>query len=269
MPQPAVKLDPGALSSETVVSSALIFFAFFLLGADINSARRLIEQGKIGEALTEIQTVLRTAPDDPEVQYEAGELLRTLGADRAEKLQQLAPGSAEAHELLARSLEARGLLNDALDQYRAALRANPNQRGLHFLIGNVLWKKRDFENARPELEAELRLNPNHALANLRLGQVLLTQDQPSCLDYLRKAVAADDSSIEAHRSLGQAYRLTGDHEKALRQFRIVAERRPNDDEVHAQLAGEYRALGDAAQAKAEMEAHRRLLQSRAAAAQPK
>jgi tetratricopeptide (TPR) repeat protein len=251
------------------VSAALIFFAFFLLGADLDSARRLIEQGKISEALTEIQSALRTAPGDPEVQYQAGELLRMLGADRAEKLQQLAPDSAEAHELLGRSLEARGLLNDAVDQYRSALKVNPNQRGLHFLIGNALWKKRDFENARPELEAELRLNPNHALANLRLGQVLLGQDQRSCVEYLRKAVAADDSSVEAHRSLGQAYRLNGDHQQALRQFRIVAERRPNDDDVHAQLAGEYRALGNAAQAKAEMEVHRRLLEARAAAAQRK
>jgi tetratricopeptide (TPR) repeat protein len=242
---------------------------WFLLVADINSARRLAEQGKTAEALAEIQAALRSAPDDPEVQYQAGELLQSLGANRAEILQKLAPESAEAHELLGRSLEARGLLNDALNQYRAALRVNPALRGLHFLIGNVLWKKRDFEAARAELEAELRFNPNHALANLRLGQTLLNLDQPSCVDYLRKAVAADDSSIEAHRALGQAYRLTGDHRHALEQFRIVAQRRPNDDTIHAQLAGEYRALGDAARAKAEMEEHRRLLEARAAAARTK
>lgn len=241
----------------------------YLLLADINTARRLAEQGKTAEALAEIQAALRSAPDDPEVQYQAGELLRTLGANRAERLQQLAPESAEAHELLGRSLEARGFLNDALGQYRAALRANPALRGLHFLTGNVLWKKRDFEAARAEFQAELQLNPNHTLANLRLGQTLLSLDQPSCVDYLRKAVAADDSSIEAHRALGQAYRLTGDHRRALEQFRIVAQRRPDDDTVHAQLAGEYRALGDSARAKAEMEEHRRLLEARAAAARTK
>jgi tetratricopeptide (TPR) repeat protein len=242
---------------------------WFLLLADINAARRLVEQGKTVEALAEIQAALRNAPDDPEVQYQAGELLRTLGANRAERLQQLAPDSAEAHELLGRSLEARGRLNDALAEYRAAMRVNPNLRGLHFLIGNALWKKREFEAARAELEAELRVNPNHALANLRLGQTLLSLDQPACVDYLLKAVAADDSSIEAHRALGQAYRLTGDHRRALEQFRIVAQRRPKDEAVHAQLAGEYRALGDAARAKAEMEEHRRLLEARAAAAQTK
>ena len=240
-----------------------------LLIADIRSARALLDQGKTVEALSELEAVLRASPNDPEVQYEAGELLRALGAERAARLQRLAPESPEAHELVGRSLEAGGHLDEALAEYRAALRNHAGLPGVHFLIGNVFWRKRDFEAARPELEAELRLNPNHPLANLRLGQVLLSLNEPASVEYLRKAVAADDSSVEAHRELGKAYRLLGDHAAALKEFRIVAGRRPNDESVHAQLAGEYRAVGEPARASAEWAIHRRLLETKADAARRK
>jgi tetratricopeptide (TPR) repeat protein len=238
--------------------------------ADVRSARALLEQGKKIEALKEMEAALRSAPDDPEVQFEIGELLREIGTERASLLQRMAPESAEAHELVGRSLESSGHLDEALAEYRSALKNNAGLQGVHVLIGNVLWKKRDFEAARPELEAELRLNPNHPLANLRLGEVLISVNEAkSALPYLTRAVQTNDSSIEAHRELGRAYRLLGDHRAALTQFRIVADRRPDDGSVHAQLAGEYRTLGDVDEAKAELAIHRRLLEAKASAGQRK
>ena len=248
----------------------LVCIVYSFLFADVRTARALLERGKTLEALNELQAALRSAPDDPEVQYEAGELLREIGAERAAELQRMAPESAEAHELLGRSLEARGQVDEALAEYRLALKSHADIAGVHLLIGNVFWRKRDFEAARPEFEAELRLNPNHPLANLRLGQVLISlNDARASLQYLKRAVAADDSYIEAHRELGRVYRLLGDHHAALSQFRIVADRRPNDESVHAQLAGEYRAIGEVGQANAEWAIHRRLLEAKAAAAQRK
>ncbi|MGI8988297.1 MAG: tetratricopeptide repeat protein [Bryobacteraceae bacterium] len=239
--------------------------AFFLAG-DLNQARTMLREGRFPEALRELEAAMRKEPGNPEIEYQIGEMLREQAADRAARLEELAPDSAEAHELLGRSLEARGNLDDALLAYRAALLKNPRLPGVHFLIGNILWKERDFEAAKPEMEAELRLNPNHALANLRLGQILLAMDRPGpAADRLRDAVRADDS-IEAHRALGKAYRALDNNADALREFQIVAGRRPQDDSVHAQLAGVYRSLGNTEQAKAEMEAHRRLLQERAEAA---
>src|SRR6516164_7550573 len=136
--------------------------------ADIRTARALLEQGKTIDALKELQAALRSAPDDPEVQFEAGELLREIGAQRAAELERVAPESAEAHELVGRSFESRGRLDEALAEYRIALN-----------------------------------EPNAAL------------------EHLKRAVEADDSSIEAHRELGRVYRLIGDHRAALNQFRIV------------------------------------------------
>ena len=237
------------------------------MAGNLDQARALLRDGRFPEALRELAESLRKAPGNPEVQYQIGEILGQLGTDRAARLEELAPDSAEAHELLGRALEARGDLVGALSAYRAAMARSPRLPGVHFLIGNILWKQRDFEAAQPEMEAELRGNPHHALANLRLGQILLAMDQPgAAAEHLREAVGADNASIEAHQALGKAYRALRDYQQALREFQIVASRRPQDDAVHAQLATVYRSLGQTARARAEMETQRRLLQEKAEAA---
>ncbi|MDQ6706740.1 MAG: tetratricopeptide repeat protein [Acidobacteriota bacterium] len=248
------------------MSFDVVLSVFFLAG-DLNHARAMLRDGRFPEALREMEDAMREAPGDPEIQYQIGELLREQAAGRAARLEELAPNSAEAHELLGRSLDARGNLDEALAAYRAAISKNPRLPGVHFLMGNIQWKRRDFEAAKPEMEAELLLNPHHALANLRLGQILLAMDQPGpAADRLRDAVRADDSSIEAHRALGKAFRALGNNAGALQEFRIVAGRRPQDDSVHAQLAAVYRSLGKPELVKAEIEKHRRLLQEKKDAA---
>jgi Flp pilus assembly protein TadD len=132
--------------------------------------------------------------------------VRELASDRASRLQQLAPDSAEAHELLARSLESRGKLDEALIEYRAALLSSAGARRSSAWIA----RKSDWSTC--------------AAQSLHW----------KCIRHWGK-----------HTALGK-------HRDALEQFRIVARARPNDDSAHAQLAGEYRALGDLLQAKAEL-----------------
>ncbi len=247
------------------LGAGLLLYALFAV--DLRSARTHVQNGEMLEGIREIEAALHSAPDDPEIQFQAGQLLREISAEHALRLQQLAPNSPEAHQLLGRSLEARGRLDEALTEYRAALRNNGARPGLHFLIGNILWKQRDFEEARKEFEAELHSNPKYVLANLRLGEVLLNMGEPAAAaEHLQTAVQADESSVNAHQALGRAYRALGNHVEALKEFQFVVRHRPSDESVHAQLAGEYRAIGDYDKAKAEMELHRQLLRVKADAA---
>src|SRR5258708_39900741 len=101
----------------------------------------MLREGRVPEALSEMDALMRAAPDNAEIHYEIGELLRELAGERAARLEELAPDSAEANQLLGRSLEARGNLEEALTAYRAALSRNPRLPGLHFLIGNIQWRE--------------------------------------------------------------------------------------------------------------------------------
>jgi tetratricopeptide (TPR) repeat protein len=236
-------------------------------GVAMQKARTLLEENRISEALREVETVLKSRPQDPELQFEVGEFLQDLASSRSAMLERLAPDSEEVHELLGQSWEAQGKLSDAVREYRAALKLAPHSLGLHFRIGNVLWKTRDFEAAQPELEAELEANPNHSLANLRLGEILLAKgENEHAVTPLRRATQGDPALLEAHRQLGKALRLTGDNGGALKELRLVAARRPDDDSIHAQLAAVYKSMGDPAHAAAEMKIHSKILEKKRAAA---
>jgi len=230
----------------------------------------LIRGGKTSEALKEIREMLDSHPGDPEAQFEAGEVLQELAGLTFKRIEQLAPDSVETHELLGKYYEAQGKLPDALAEYRVALDKNSHTPGLHFLAGNILWKQRDFDAAVPELEAELRINSNHSLANHRMGNIYIARDEASrALPYLEKAVQGEPLLLDARRDLGKACRLTGRMKEALEQLTFVAEHRPDDDSVHAQLAAVYRALGNTSKAMAELKLQRELLQKRSEAARRK
>jgi len=98
----------------------------------------------------------------------------------------------------------------------------------------------------------------------------MTRDQTArALPYLKKAVRGEPSFLEGRRDLGKAYRLTGRFSEALEQLTFVAENRPGDESVHAQLAAVYRALGNTDKAMAELKLHREILRKRSEAAQKK
>jgi Flp pilus assembly protein TadD len=233
-------------------------------------ARELITQQKITDALNLIAELQKRGSSDPEAEFAAGEILQELAALRAEQLQRVAPDSAEAHELLGKSLEAQGKLEEALAEYRRAIEKAPGEPGLHFLIGNVEWKLKKIGAAQLEFGEELKTNPHHAMANLRLGQILLDTQRESpaqAILYLREAVADAPASLEAHREFGKALRLAHQYPEAERELRLVESRAPNDPTVHAQLAALYKEMGEQEKARAEITIHARLLREKLEASQ--
>lgn len=230
--------------------------------ATIESARTLVRSGRIVEALRQIRELERQKPNDPNLQFELGEILQELAGSRAERLQKLAPASPQAHELIGKLLESHQKMAEAVAEYEKAARADPSLPGIHFLIGNIYWKQRDFEAAKPALEAELKLNPHHALANLRTGEMLLVTDGDTpqkAIPYLQKATADPHIGLEAHRELGKAFRLARKYQEAYRELELVVRQRPDDELVHAQLAALYRDQGNGKAARKELELHRQIL----------
>ncbi|MDQ2711795.1 MAG: tetratricopeptide repeat protein [Acidobacteriota bacterium] len=240
------------------------------LTALIDTTREQIRQGQISSALKNLSAIQKRSASDPEAKFAMGEILQELAELRAEQLQRVAPESAEAHELLGKSFESRGKLDEALKEYRDALGKAPNSPGLHFLIGNVDWKLRNLDAAEAEFKEELKLNPHHAMANLRLGQILLDtrRDEPMrAVAYLQEAASDAQSSFEAHRELGKALRLAHKYPEAVKELQWVEAQAPNDETVHAQLAALYKDTGDRERARQEIELHAKILRERLEASQ--
>jgi Flp pilus assembly protein TadD len=69
-------------------------------------------------------------------------------------------------------LQAKGDLEGAIAEYRAALRLHPNDVLAHFNLGTCLQAKEDIDGAIVEYRTALRLDPTYALAHTNLGKAL-------------------------------------------------------------------------------------------------
>ena len=226
-------------------------------------ARTLLELGRDAEAVAEVEQAL-AAENRPEVQFQAGRLLRGLAERHLIRLQELAPGSPATLELEGELLEWAGNLDGALQQYAAAAKLDPKRPGIHYRIGNIYWRKRNAPEAMAALTKELATTPHHGMANLRMGQLLNeTGDQNErAIGYLTKAHEALPDSTEVRRELGKAYKALGRLAEARAQWEAVAQMSPADDRVHYLLGGLYRELGEAAMARKAFERHREILKQR-------
>lgn len=225
-------------------------------------ARALIEAGRIPEAISHLQTAAKNE-SNAEARFEVGEILQQLALARQAELRRIAPDSPELDELAGRQFELQGRLNEALQRYKAAATKDAQRGGIHFLIGNLLWRQRNLAEAEAELRNELQRNPHHGMANLRLGEVLLAADRAQdAVAPLEHAVAVMPDSPLAHRELGKAYRKVDRPEDALREWKQVTAASPNDDQVHFLLGSLYKQLGDSQAAASEMKLHREILTRR-------
>jgi tetratricopeptide (TPR) repeat protein len=230
-------------------------------------ARTLVALRRIPEALAEIERALAENPD-PEAKFQAGTILRELAERRFAELERRAPNSASLREIAGGQLEMKGDFAGALREYRAAAALDQRRPGVHYLIGNVLWKMRELDSASEELKTELAASPFHGMANLRLGEVLLAlSEEGPALPYLERAASAMPESFLTRRELGKAYRKTGRIAEARREWEAVVKAQPEDDQAHYLLGNLYRELGESTLAGKELEKHRAILERRALAGQ--
>jgi tetratricopeptide (TPR) repeat protein len=134
----------------------------------------------------------------------------------------------------------------------------PNLPGVHFSVGHLLLKMGQQDQALGEFAAELRLNPDHAEANAEMGTILLAQVEPAkAIPYLEKALQADPDQWSTYRDLGKAYYMQKDFTKAETALRQAVRHDP-EGLAHYQLALVYRSLGQKEAANEQFEISRKL-----------
>ncbi|MGD0735291.1 MAG: tetratricopeptide repeat protein [Terracidiphilus sp.] len=170
--------------------------------------------------------------------------------------------SAEA-DMLAGEAEDE-LLNPvgAIEQFRAAVKADPKEPDVHFGLGYLLWGHKEYAEAIQEFEAELANNPNQAQALACLADTHIQMNHPELAQpLLEKAIQIDPGIELAHLDLGILYNDAGRRDDALRQLKIAEKLSPNDGNVHWRLGRFYQEAGKKEEAKAEFDQTKGLLKA--------
>lgn len=167
--------------------------------------------------------------------------------------------SAEADMLAGEALDEMKDRTAAIEQFRAAVKADAKMPEAHFGLGYLLWCQLQFEDASKEFQAELNLSPKHVQALTYMGDTQMKLSHPeTALPLLEKAVRIDPKDQLAHLDLGILHIDAGRNDDALRELKTAEQLDPNDQNVHFRLGRFYKSLGKTTEANAEFEKTRRL-----------
>jgi cytochrome c-type biogenesis protein CcmH/NrfG len=85
-------------------------------------------------------------------------------------------------------------MDDAQQQLEAIVQANPNSAEAHEFLGNLLTAKGQTDRAIDQYREAVRIEPEFDRANLDLGSALANTANPTAaLPYLRKAAQSSDA----------------------------------------------------------------------------
>ena len=162
--------------------------------------------------------------------------------------------SAEADMLAGEALDEMKDTTGAIQQFRAAVKANPKEPDAHYGLGYLLWIQKQYPEAVSEFQAELVNNPNHVQALTYLGDTQMHLNHPELArPPLENALRLDARQQLAHLDLGILYADAGRQEDALRELLVAAKLDPKDVNVHWRLGRLYRSMGKKDEAKAEFD----------------
>lgn len=162
--------------------------------------------------------------------------------------------SAEADMLAGEALDEMNDHAGATQQFRAAVKANPQEPNVHFGLGYLLWTQSEYEEAAQEFQAELANVPNHSQALAYLADSNMKLNHPEvALPLIQKTIRIDPRVELAHLDLGILYVNDGRRDDALRELKVAAKLSPDDVSVHWRLGRLYQAMGRKDEANAEFQ----------------
>ncbi len=132
------------------------------------------------------------------------------------------PGSHIAHNILGGALHRQGRHDEAIAEYRIAIRLKPDYATAHINLGNALRVHRKYDEAIAEYRIAIRLQPNCAGAHANLGFALDSAGQrAAAIAAWRESVRLRPEKANVHYWIGLALLLEERTQEAVEAFRQV------------------------------------------------
>lgn len=211
-------------------------------------------------------------PKDPDVLFITVHAYSDLSSRTAQDLGRYAPQSIPARKLNAEALEMQGKWTEAQNEYKAILERDPNQKGIHYLMGRLLLSKPNgdaaaVQEAKAEFEKELQVDPNNAGAEYILGEIARQgSDWDTAIARFSKAAALDPNFGDAYMGWGFCLVTVKRYEEAVPPLRMAVRLEGENPSAHYNLAVALSRSGKKEEAEKEFAIHRKMTEKPAPAA---
>ncbi len=202
-----------------------------------------LKNGQLNEAFIEFQKSIESNPSNKEALYYLGLISTKFNKyDDAISYYNRAisvdPRYSDAKNSLGVAYAELGKWDEAIKQFKDAL-SNPIYRTpaqAYSNIGYVYYKKGEYSKAEESLEEALLRNPVLIRAFYVLGLVYVeVHDNEAAIEAFGKAIGIMPDYFDAHWELAKAYHRSGESDKALEHFKVVAERDVNLERIKEAL----------------------------------
>jgi tetratricopeptide (TPR) repeat protein len=152
------------------------------------------------------------------------------------------------------------LATKAIEEYRAAIDADPTSAYLTSGLAELYAKTGRIRDAVVEAQDIIKHNPNNLEARRLLGRIYLRSlgDMQAgsgsesvlklAIDQYEQIIRLQPDGMDDHLLLGRLYRLNNDLQKAENEFKTAVKLQPGSEEAVTTLAYLYNELGDTARA---------------------
>jgi tetratricopeptide (TPR) repeat protein len=214
--------------------------------ADLPSVRKLMQEGKFDEAISDLQALETRHPEAKGLDLELGTAYYKKSdfpkaIDYLKKASLADPGNGEATQLLGLSYylgghpaEAIPLLEKVQGWYP---RANVDAA---YILGICYIQTKDYPRARAAFARMFELPPDSAAAYMFTARMLLRQEfDPVAEQYAQKAAAVDPKLPVVHFLLGELYLYKSRVPEAIAEFQKELMINPGHAQTYYKLADAY------------------------------
>jgi tetratricopeptide (TPR) repeat protein len=225
-------------------------------------ALALEAEGRTGEAITQLDTLVAENPKQADALYELARIHKNASLRAIQMLHDLDPDSFQLHALMGEVYADNERYAEAAREYEAALAKRPDAPGIHHALGIAYWVLHHYAEAENQFLLALKEDPNDAMTNLYLGDIAVKQGRyQEALEFLQRAETGQPRMEEIHLVLGKCYHGMNQPDKAKEELLMASAEAPNDAKPHYVLAQLYREANDVDSSNREMAIFERLSKS--------
>ena len=222
-------------------------------------AQALTDAGKGIEAQTMLDTLLRTpeGAKSPDVLRELGRAWKERDSVKARSYVNdaihMSPDAA-SYELLGQIEEAQSKLDDAMDAYRKAVKADSTSNSARVRLARVQVARGQWADAAAQLRDIVQHDPSNLQAIELLGDALRDTGKPrEAIVWYKKALDVSPDSVTLMMKFARVQIELGAVQPAAKSFRRVIQVHPEVAEAHYHLGYALKDMGKTGEAKSELE----------------
>jgi len=203
-------------------------------------------QGQLQQALSESSQLLERFPNSVILYNIAGACNAGLmqfdaAINNYKKALKINPDYADAYNNMGNALKDKGDLEAAIESYKQALKIKPDYAQAYNNMGNALRKKGDSEVAIESYKQALKIKPDYAQAYNNMGNALSDKgDLEAAIESYKQALKIKPDYVQAYNNIGIALKDKGDLEAAIESYKQVLKIKPDYAEVYRNLSNIHR-----------------------------